>query len=348
MGSPLGPILADIFLGYMETFLLEHKECSPLHYFRFVDDTFAVFSSVDSIQPFLSILNSLHPNLNFTYELENSGTLSFLDVLVHKTKNGPPLTSIFRKPTWTGLYLHFLSSVPIQYKRNIVQNMFNRASKLCSPQFLAAEHSLLRNTFAANGYPAHFIDRHSQPRPVQDPVFGPEKKPSFLFLPFINDSFSSLLKRRIRSITAQTFPAADPKIIFAARKIGLRSLKDKVPLDRASNIIYEFVCSCGSSYLGRTSRVLSERMVEHLPLWLLSGKNQRPRSASEPPSAVTRHVISCPRFDRSRPRVDSFRVVTRSRCPAMLPLLEATHIVTNAPILCAQKEFIFSLSLPWK
>ena len=38
MGSPLGPILADIFMGFFENFLLD-KQCMPAHYFRFVDDS---------------------------------------------------------------------------------------------------------------------------------------------------------------------------------------------------------------------------------------------------------------------------------------------------------------------
>ena len=31
MGSPLGPMLADIFVGYLETFVLKKHSFSPLH-----------------------------------------------------------------------------------------------------------------------------------------------------------------------------------------------------------------------------------------------------------------------------------------------------------------------------
>ena len=42
MGSPLGPILANIFVGFNEMKLF-NKVNRPLMYYRYVDDTFAVF-----------------------------------------------------------------------------------------------------------------------------------------------------------------------------------------------------------------------------------------------------------------------------------------------------------------
>jgi hypothetical protein len=347
MGSPLGPILADIFLGFIETFHLKQSEFSPLHFFRFVDDTFAVFSSPSSVQPFLDLLNNLHPNLRFTCELERNNSLPFLDVLVQRSDAGQLLTSVYRKPTWTGLYSHFLSFVPMSYKRNLVFNLFHRARRICSANILEAEHSLLRSTLEANGYPSRFIDRHSQPKPDSPVLQGPSKMPAFLFLPFLGDQFSSHLKRTISSLTAAVYPAAKPRIVFQTRRVGVRPLKDKVPFARSSNLLYEFRCSCGSSYLGRTTRALADRMAEHLPRWLLAGSNQRPRSTAAPASAITRHVISCQQFDRSRPTDSNFKVVAKSRHPALLPLLEATHIVTRQPDLCSQKDFVFCLALPW-
>ena len=44
MGSPLGPVLASIFLAHLENeFLTKHKDF-PLFYRRYVDDTFCVFN----------------------------------------------------------------------------------------------------------------------------------------------------------------------------------------------------------------------------------------------------------------------------------------------------------------
>ena len=243
--------------------------------------------------------------------------------------------------------MHFLSFAPLSYKRNLVRNLFNRATKICSPEHLEAEKTLLTKTLQANGYPLRFILRHSQVTSA-DLVEGPQKKPVFLVLPFPGDSFSSFLKHRILNITGKVVPSAAPRIIYKTRPISIRPLKDRIPTVRASNLVYKFSCDCGSSYVGRTRRSLADRVTEHLPRWLMRGANQRPRSTADPTSAVTRHVMACDAFDRQRPAMDSFSIVTRSRCVSLLPLLEATHILFMKPDLCCQKEFVFSLALPWQ
>ena len=53
-------------------------------YFRYVDDTFVIFSSELDCDCFHEKLNLLHPDLHFTVEKEQSDSLSFLDVLVKK------------------------------------------------------------------------------------------------------------------------------------------------------------------------------------------------------------------------------------------------------------------------
>ena len=44
MGSPLGPALAKIFMGFHESRLF-HNAVKPGIYFRYVDDTFVIFGS---------------------------------------------------------------------------------------------------------------------------------------------------------------------------------------------------------------------------------------------------------------------------------------------------------------
>ena len=103
MGSPLGPSLANIFVGYHEALLFKRVN-KPLKYYRYVDDTFAVFNDGDKCNEFFSHQNSLHPSLRFTYEKECNQTLPFLDVLVEKN-DLEFVTSIYRKPTFTGQYI---------------------------------------------------------------------------------------------------------------------------------------------------------------------------------------------------------------------------------------------------
>ena len=112
MGSPLGPVLANVFVGYCECKI--DASLWPSLYFRFVDDSFTYFDSIEDSEVFLGALNSLHPSLRFTCEHEQSSKLSFLDVLVEKTEFGS-VTSVYRKPTFTGQYISYDSYCSSNY-----------------------------------------------------------------------------------------------------------------------------------------------------------------------------------------------------------------------------------------
>ena len=65
---------------------------------RFVDDAFACVK-IGSVEDVLSVLNSFHKNIKFTYEEEQNNTLPFLDVLF--IRDGEKLnTTVYRKDTY--------------------------------------------------------------------------------------------------------------------------------------------------------------------------------------------------------------------------------------------------------
>ena len=69
MGSPLGPALANIFVGYYEEKIFSQTQKSPT-YFRYVGDRFPIFNHEAEANEFLTKLNCLHPSLKFTFEKE--------------------------------------------------------------------------------------------------------------------------------------------------------------------------------------------------------------------------------------------------------------------------------------
>ena len=66
MSSPLGPILTNIFVGFFERLLFDTFP-KPYIYLRYVDDTFACFSSRNEALLFFHSLNDLHLSLTFFY-----------------------------------------------------------------------------------------------------------------------------------------------------------------------------------------------------------------------------------------------------------------------------------------
>ena len=110
MGSALGPTMAGIFVGFHEVGLFSKYKASELS-FRYADDTFCVFWCATEIGEFFSYLNSPHPVLRFSLEKENNSALPFLDVLVCK-ETSAFLTTVYRKPTFTGLCIRWDSFCP--------------------------------------------------------------------------------------------------------------------------------------------------------------------------------------------------------------------------------------------
>ena len=65
MGSPLGPVVANIFMVELETTLVPKLEDLVQKWRSFVNDTY-VYVKIGSVEYVLSVLNSFHENKKFT------------------------------------------------------------------------------------------------------------------------------------------------------------------------------------------------------------------------------------------------------------------------------------------
>ena len=154
MGSSLSPVYANTFMCFKEVEWLENcpLEFNPLFYRRYVDDTFLMFKENADVAKFLEYLNGKHPNIRFTCEIENNGKLPFLDILICKN-NGNISTSVYRKPTFTGLGLSWFSFCPDIYKVNSIKTLLNRAYNISSNYLVLHEEiEKLRSYFINNHY----------------------------------------------------------------------------------------------------------------------------------------------------------------------------------------------------
>ena len=86
MDSPLGPLLANIFLAFHESCWLAicPADFKPVYFRSYTDDCFVIFHFRHHVRPFLDYLNPQRLNITFTDELGVNSTLSFLDVLIDR------------------------------------------------------------------------------------------------------------------------------------------------------------------------------------------------------------------------------------------------------------------------
>ena len=130
MGSPLVPVLTNIFMGFHESkWLNEYNFNKPKFYLRYVDDILAAF---DNEQDSLNFLNNKHPNIKFTIEKQISHVISFLDVFIPGTNNQNLTLETYYKLTYTGLLLNFKSFKSFSYKIGLIKCLIDRSFKICN------------------------------------------------------------------------------------------------------------------------------------------------------------------------------------------------------------------------
>uniref|UniRef100_A0A8D9DWV2 Reverse transcriptase domain-containing protein n=1 Tax=Cacopsylla melanoneura TaxID=428564 RepID=A0A8D9DWV2_9HEMI len=129
IGSPISPLMADIFMDHIEENIFSSVDpliASILHWYRYVDDIFAVVNGTwRQIDILLEKINLIHPNITFTLEKEQDGKLNFLDLGVRKVA-GRLNFSIYRKGTFTDCIISKSSNHPVNIKYAAFHSMLNR------------------------------------------------------------------------------------------------------------------------------------------------------------------------------------------------------------------------------
>ena len=135
MGSPLGPLLANIFMISLEEKVLPKVSNYLCYWKRYVDDNYA-YVVLEKIRFILKELNSYHSNLKFTYELEGNNKITFLDVLINRISFKEIKTSVYRKKSNTDIYINWYSHAPLQWEIGILRNLITREKNISSTEDL--------------------------------------------------------------------------------------------------------------------------------------------------------------------------------------------------------------------
>ena len=181
------------------------------------------------------------------------------------------------------------------------------------------------------------------PRPILQLA---AKKDVFIKLPYMGDHSSLLTTQRLKAAVKKTFYAANIRIIENTTLIYLSKPLEHTKNDVTSHCIYQFECTCGHTYIGRTNRSLQIRASEHIPKWLqkqiasaepINGENRRPSSS------IAKHIEIGHKIDV----YTSSKPIYKTCVGRILKYVEALAIRKFKPPLCVQKQFVITLNLPW-
>ena len=257
MGSPLSPVLSNIFMEHYETTFLPHFFISGVNWWRYVDDTLAVVDSDLDLDYTVGLLNSHFNSINFTYEVENDNCLPFLDILIMK-ENDKPTFKVYRKPTHTDSYIHAFSLHTQQVKRGVISGLVLRALRICDPKFLDDEIAYITKCFINLGYKELFIKRTITLTKKKYYSFrhDAEEESSTknylkIPLPIVNPCLNELMPKEVQLVTSYS------------NTIG-KMMKNKIMTSaHSTGCIYSINClDCSKKYVGK-SIDLERRITQH-------------------------------------------------------------------------------------
>nr|BAM35674.1 putative reverse transcriptase [Penaeus japonicus] len=257
MGSPLSPVLANLFMEYFEAELLPSISLRPAIWLRYVDDVFALWPHDPALFPdFLDKLNSLSPSIRFKVEWEVGDQLPFLDTLIHRSGDSFSF-SVYRKPMHSGTYIHFFSYHPLHVKRGVATSLFLRALRICDPQHLDEEIDFLRRSFGKLGYPRFVLDAalsNARRTFYQDPPPRETSHLPVISLPYTEEIHS--LRRSLHPLNC--------RLTFRQVNTLRRNLVHTRPPSSAKIGTYAIPCSsCEKQYFGETGACLNKRVSQH-------------------------------------------------------------------------------------
>ena len=323
MGSPISPIVANLFMEDLEIKALATSPHKPSLWKRFVDDTFIIIKKAhkDSL---LQHLNSIDSNIKFTCEeSRDDGSIPFLDILIIPGRKGKLDTTVYRKPTHTDLYLQWDSHHNIPAKYSVIGTLLHRAKTICSsPQHLQREEQHLTSALKKCKYPSWALNR-IQLKNTQEPAnrnnnrgtkpTRPEQSninQPHIVVPY-HQGLSKNFKRTCNKYGVQVHLKGGLTI-----KNLLMSPKDKDTIWKKSGVIYRYKCNrvdCEEEYIGESARNFAERFKEHL----------------KTPSPIHDHCV----ISGHNVTIDNFEIVGREGQNLLRTIKEALYIRVNNPSL---------------
>ena len=217
-----------------------------------MDDTFT-FQYRNCEEIFKTHINSIHEDIKFTSEVENNGSLAFLDSLVKRKPDGSLELTVYRKPTHTDQYLNFNSHHPLHQKLGIVHTLFSRCDKIVTTeQEKVREQHAVKTALKNCGYPEWSLKNKPNRTQSQNDNTTVERK-CVVVHPYaqgISEKLSNIRIYRKHNMSLVSKPGT------TLRKLLVKP-KDKTDKIKTCGATYKIKCQdCPRHYIGETGRQL--------------------------------------------------------------------------------------------
>ena len=290
MGSPISPIVANLYMEYFEGRALWSAANPPQVWYRFVDDTW-VIQQQSSKQESLDHINSIDLAIKFTMEgTQGNGAIPFLDTLITPQVDNSLSITVYHKPPHTDQYFQWDRHHSLSAKYSVIGTLTHRTKIVyTTPELLQKEFTHLRNAMGKCNYPpainkvqnkilnSNQVDQgniqHNTNNTNQPQVNNNQETSTTTTSPGPTNTLGQVIIPYVQG-TAKSFKHICGKYGIKVHFKGnttikqiLMKPKDQGPMDKKSGVIYSYQCNniaCDEEYIGETARTLRERCKEHL------------------------------------------------------------------------------------
>ena len=222
------------------------------------------------------------------------------------------MTTVYRKPTHTDLYLHWDTYHHLSAKYSVINTLRHRAKTVCTTkQLLEKEEDHLYNALRRCEYPLWAWNRTNIKKKQKNNNQGTSNtKKSYIVVPYMK-GLGETCKNICRRYGVEVYFRGGSTI-----RDLLVHPKDKDTILKKSGVIYKYSCGrvdCGEEYIGESGRTFGERYREHMrtPSPIMDHQN------------TTGHEVS----------LDNFTIVGREENNIARNIKEAIFIRVNDPSL---------------
>ena len=199
MGTKMAVAFANIFMGKVESQILNRSAQKPLAWKRYIDDIFSIWKiNKDNVTQFIEQANNHHPTIKFTAEVSDTET-TFLDTNVYKGERFAKQSILdiktHFKATETFQYTHFSSCHPPGVKKGFIKGEALRLLRTNSSETaFKTAISQFKTNLIERGYPETLVSTTLAEITFEErkPALQQKRKQDMRILPFVTQYLPSV------------------------------------------------------------------------------------------------------------------------------------------------------------